>query len=49
MQRLYDGEYTESMKNKIFRDSDGGATNVDGQPFVTSELGEKIDRIILTD
>lgn len=42
MQRLYDGEYSEAMKNKIFKNSNESSTDIDGQEFVSAELGEKI-------
>ncbi|KAL4463275.1 hypothetical protein ABPG74_007276 [Tetrahymena malaccensis] len=49
MQRLYDGEYSEAMKNKIFVEGGKQTTDSDGKLFVTKQEGEVFDKILLSD
>lgn len=44
MQRLYDGEYSEAMKERIFRNTGFACTNADGKTFVKESEGYVFDK-----
>lgn len=49
MQRLYDGEYTEAMKSKIFGGTNQNSWDTDGNTFVEEYEGDIFDRVILSE
>lgn len=48
MQHMYEGEYSETMKKRIFKEGGEKCRNVNGELFVSAEWASEIAEIILT-